>query len=179
MHCKTRRIRDTKFPSKKAHHGAKMNLKEGTRRLALLLGVVGAIAGGFVSYLELQTTLEQRARHNRFEQLANSPVVQQERVRLMALTNQHRATACDILGAKLDCYSSQVSGDGIGMIDWNSGYKVYSIETQDGQTLYSTLAPEAWQYLFVVFLPILGFVFPWGTVRAIGWVGGGFIDKSK
>src|ERR1039458_6439074 len=56
-----------------------MNLREGTRRLALLLGVLGAIAGGFASYLELQSVLSQRARHNRFEQLANSPVVQQAR----------------------------------------------------------------------------------------------------
>ena len=56
-----------------------MNLREGTRRLALLLGVVGAILGGFASYLFLQPALEQRARHNRFEQLANSDVVKQER----------------------------------------------------------------------------------------------------
>jgi hypothetical protein len=56
-----------------------MNLKEGTRRLALLLGVVGAILGGFASYLELQSVTDQRARHNRFEQLANSDVVQLER----------------------------------------------------------------------------------------------------
>jgi hypothetical protein len=56
-----------------------MNLREGTRRLALLLGVLGAIAGGFASYLELQSVLSQRARHNSFEQLANSPVVQQAR----------------------------------------------------------------------------------------------------
>ena len=55
-----------------------MNLKEGTRRLALLLGAVGAIFGGFSSYLELHTILEQRARHNRFEQLANSDVVRQQ-----------------------------------------------------------------------------------------------------
>ena len=56
-----------------------MNLREGTRRLALLLGVVGAIAGGFISYLELQTVLDRQVRHNRFEQLANSDVVKQER----------------------------------------------------------------------------------------------------
>jgi len=31
-------------------NGEAMNLKEGTRRLALLLGVVGAILGGFASY---------------------------------------------------------------------------------------------------------------------------------
>jgi len=57
---------------------ATMNLNEGTRRLALLLGAVGAIFGGFASYLELHTILEQGARHNKFEQLANSDVVKNE-----------------------------------------------------------------------------------------------------
>jgi hypothetical protein len=61
-----------------------MNPREGTRRLALLLGAVGAIFGGFASYLELHTILEQRARHNRFEQLAASDVVQRERKCLLA-----------------------------------------------------------------------------------------------
>ena len=42
------------------------------------MGVIGAILGGFASYMELQTVLNQRARHNRFEQLATSEVVQQE-----------------------------------------------------------------------------------------------------
>ncbi len=55
-----------------------MNLREGTRRLALLLGVVGAIAGGFASYLVLQPTLDQRAHHIKFEQLMASDVVKQE-----------------------------------------------------------------------------------------------------
>lgn len=56
-----------------------MNLKEGTRRLALLLGAAGAIACGFLSYAQLQSTLHQRADHQRFERLADSAVVQQER----------------------------------------------------------------------------------------------------
>ncbi len=56
-----------------------MNLREGTRRLALLLGAVGTILGGFGSYLELQTVLSQRVRHDQFEALANSDVVRQER----------------------------------------------------------------------------------------------------
>jgi hypothetical protein len=38
-----------------------MNLREGTRRLALLFGAVGAILGGFTSYMKLQTTLAQGA----------------------------------------------------------------------------------------------------------------------
>lgn len=54
-----------------------INAKEGMRRLAVLLGVVGAILGGFASFMELRTTLDQRARHNRFERLANSDVAKQ------------------------------------------------------------------------------------------------------
>jgi len=61
-----------------------MNLREGTRRLALLLGVVGAIGGCFVSCLELQQVLPQRALHNRFEQLAASDIVTMERKRIQA-----------------------------------------------------------------------------------------------
>jgi hypothetical protein len=49
-----------------------MNLREGTRRLALFLGTVGAILGGFASYLELQSVLSQRTRHNAFQSLAGS-----------------------------------------------------------------------------------------------------------
>ena len=56
-----------------------MNLKEGTRRLALILGAVGALLGGFASYMELQTVLSQRALHNKFERFANSDVVTQAR----------------------------------------------------------------------------------------------------
>jgi hypothetical protein len=56
-----------------------MNLKEGTRRLALLLGVVGAGLGAFAAYLELQTALAQRTRHDKFEQLAMVDVVQRQR----------------------------------------------------------------------------------------------------
>ena len=56
-----------------------MNLGEGTRRLALFLVAAGAILGGFASYLELQSVLSQRARHNAFQSLAGSESVQQER----------------------------------------------------------------------------------------------------
>lgn len=49
------------------------------KRLALFLGVLGAITGGVASYLVLSDVLATRARHNAFEQLANSEVVQQQR----------------------------------------------------------------------------------------------------
>lgn len=77
---------------------AAMNLKEGTRRLALLVGVAGVFIGGYGS--------------------------------MLLLLDQYPASA-------------------------------------------------AWRYPFVMLLPILGFFIPWGVVRAIGWVVGGFVANSK
>ncbi len=60
--------------------GAGMNLREGTRRLALLLGAAGAILCGVLSWAQLQSNLRQRTDHQRFEQLANSSIVDKGRV---------------------------------------------------------------------------------------------------
>lgn len=56
-----------------------MNFREGTRRLALFVGVFGAIAGGCGSYWELKGALQQKALHDRFERLAASDDVTGER----------------------------------------------------------------------------------------------------
>jgi hypothetical protein len=47
-----------------------MNLKEGPRRLALLLGILRAIFRGLFSYGQLQATLRKRADHKKFAQIA-------------------------------------------------------------------------------------------------------------
>jgi predicted small secreted protein len=150
-----------------------MNLREGTRRLALLLGVVGTILGGFASYLELQSVLEQRARHNRFEQLATSDVVEQERKSQAGWVSIDPKTE-----ERVDWYQLIDKG-GINTIHWTKDNEIESIGTQDGQTLYPTPAPSAWLYLLVALFPILGFFIPWGAIRAIGWVGAGFFKPVK
>jgi len=231
-----------------------VNLREGTRRLALLLGVVGAILGGFATYVELQTVLNQRARHNKFGQLAGSDVVQRERkcrlagmtsgcsddpyaataiqapagdpyVATAELSNRHQkvkqmlhdpkfyelssAAQQKVLATLDPVYAqlplqeqvkvlqigrqkyggsaagattpvpSEVDKSGIKAINWSQDYAVESIETGDGQTLYPTPATSAWTYLLIALFPILGFFIPWGAVRAIGWVGAGFVASPK
>jgi len=167
-----------------------VNLREGTRRLALLLGVLGAIAGGFASYLELQSVLSQRARHNRFEQLANSPVVQQARKLCFensATPDKRPSVEWDRDGKLIPPYCfipinderatdytpSELNSGGIKTVHFQNR-EVASIEPQDGQTIYPTPAPSAWLYLLIALLPFLGFIIPWGTVRSIGWVAAGF-----
>lgn len=191
-----------------------MNLREGTRRLALLLGAAGAIAGGFASYMELQPVMRQRADHQRFEQLANSPTVQKARDSYLppwkrhwkvppkpgdvVVQNQpHQAPVKkDFLdgATRIDgpqnpqrnlppgwtqYAPAELNSGGIKTVYWTANLEAASIETQDGQTLYPTPAPGVWSYLLIAILPVLGFFIPWGTVRAIGWVGAGFFQPPK
>ncbi len=146
-----------------------MNLREGTRRLALLLGVAGAVLGGFASYMELQTVLAQRERHNKFDQLASSDVVQQER------RSQSGWVSIDPKTGERIQWDQQVDKGGIKTIHWTKDNDIESIETTDGRTVYPTPAPAAWEYLLIVLFPVFGFFIPWGVVRSIGWVGTGFI----
>jgi hypothetical protein len=74
---------------------------------------------------------------------------------------------------------SKVNKSGINTIHWNKDLGVESIETQDGQTISPAPEPAAWEYLLVALFPILGFFIPWGVIRALRWVGAGFVQPSK
>jgi hypothetical protein len=177
-----------------------LNLREGTRRLALLLGVVGAILGGFASYTELQTVLNQRARHNRFAQLAASSVAEQARKNCFESSAPSEHQPWEKYQPPLPkgfipdnppyCFSpindpntfdytpSELNSGGIKTVHFENR-EIASIEPQDGQTLYPTPAPATWLYLLIALFPVLGFLIPWGVVRSIGWVGAGFVQPAK
>lgn len=266
-----------------------MNFKEGVRRLALLLGGLGAILGGFVSYTILSEALIQSAHHNKFERIAHSNSVIKARmkwisarippdydalakrsggsvamfgpdgkVRDVPIEDENKVLASggewairftapngtklwvresemkaaikagdmldgqgysdqqkllaviwETLGAKkrdeflaqlnpeqkhalrtlvefvgqegVDWFTknapvppSEVNTGRIRTIRWSRKLGVVSIETADGQKLFPTPGPRTSTYLLIGFLPVLGFILPWGAIRAIGWVGVGF-----
>jgi hypothetical protein len=152
-----------------------MNLREGTRRLALLLGVVGAILCCLFSLAQLQSLMRQRAEQKRFEKLANSQIMQQDRYDLLADCVKQTPPKLD-LSAGL---SSHLHKGGIDTITWSSGCQIASITTENGETVYPSPAPGTWSYILIANLPLLGFFIPWGAIRAIGWVGAGFIASPK
>lgn len=152
-----------------------MNLREGTRRLALLLGLAGAIVGGFASYLESQDVRSQRTRHDNFQRLSALDLVQQLRSDHQKNTNSSEASVKTVMPGC--CGIKEVVWDSEHI--WNDGSGIYSIETDDGRTLYPTPAPTVWSYLLIGLFPILGFFIPWTTIRAIGWVGAGFVQSAK
>jgi hypothetical protein len=55
-----------------------MNVREGMRRLGLVVGVLGAGAGTVVAYTQLQSRLAERAQYKTFQSLVSSTVVQKE-----------------------------------------------------------------------------------------------------
>jgi len=152
-----------------------VNLKEGTRRLALLLGVAGAIGGSFLSYLEFQEIASQRARHNRFEQLATLDAIRHLRTNHQNSSDPYEAYVKSVMPGC--CGIKEVVWDTDHV--WNDASGIYAIAMDDGETLSPTAAPAAWQYLFVAFAPVVGFLIPWGVVRAIGWMLAGFVAPSK
>lgn len=195
-----------------------MNLREGTRRLALLLGVLGVMAGGFASYAELQSVLALRTAHNHFEQLASSPVVQQARNSCLGSNAPSGREPWDrptkvaaqkgnpwdkpnsggtVSGApkrndfltppycfipesdpnSMEYTPSESNSSGMKTIHFENR-EIASIDTVEGQTLYPTPAPGVWSYFLIAILPVLGFLAPWCVIRAIGWVGAGFVKPA-
>ena len=151
-----------------------MNFREGTRRLALLLGVVGAILGGFASYAELGSAQAQSTRHAEFQRLtagfANSGLAQR-----MRQDAEHDPSDNSIMPGC--CGIEEIVWDKNHVFNDPSG--VYSITTDGGQTVYATPAPAVWTYLLIPLFPVIGFFIPWGTIRSIGWVGTGFSQPPE
>lgn len=148
-----------------------MNLREGMRRLALLLGVVVAVVGGTFSNMELKSVISERAEFKRFEQLANSSVVQQER---KSCFSDNPPPGYAKRGNQL-----QENRAGIEAIEWSDDCSVSMIKTVTSEWLYPGLAPRSWEFSLIALLPIFGFLIPWGAVRAIGWVLTGFVQGQR
>lgn len=53
-----------------------MNVREGMRRLGILLGACGGILGGCLAYSDVRTTWDNYTAHRKFESLMASPTVQ-------------------------------------------------------------------------------------------------------
>lgn len=155
-----------------------MNAKEGMRRLGLLLGVVGAVSGAFVSYIDLHDTISARSRYRVYDSLVKSDLVQQYR-------NNHFPRGSVPPGYNPE--ADTVDKNGIKTIHWKSEtydektkhLEIEFIEMADGTTVYpaALTPPGMWAYLRPALFPLLGFLIPFGAIRALTWVGLGFAQK--
>ena len=165
-----------------------MSSKEGVRRLSLLLGLLGVILGGFVSYQEWNLVVTQKANHKKFEELANSEVVQRERNRRF----QKDPITGVVLDMDIKYLTSQKARDGefaafpsrilegeISEIEWNKDLQVSMIKTIDGEFLPSIEEPGASRYFLMVIYPAIGFLLFWGAARIVAFIGGWVVAGFK
>ena len=164
-----------------------MNIKEGMRRLALFAGVVGATVGGFVAYGDLTQVVAQRAQYKEFERSAAQIPPQQPSpsssgvppgITLRPITPPPQTSPAGTITFNLKDATpvtpAQITSQGV-PLDMST-YKPFASQTPLNEP---PRKPTLWAYILVAIYPILGFVVPWGTIRAVVWVGAGFYDDSK
>lgn len=179
-----------------------MNLSEGTRRLALLFGVAGAIVGGFGSVILVSSVSDARkaaqetndAVHHCQTLLAQDI----DALNLKAITKQTLYQKINALAVTPALSTSISTGPTVSdplipiirqlPIDRQAKASFYSkvqdwrkqrtrLNAEDGDA--SIDAPSAWWYVLAPFLPIFGFALFWGGVRVVGWVIAGFLLPSS
>lgn len=151
-----------------------MKFRNGMRRLALVGGVLGLIVCGFYAMFPLGQIQVQRAHHSRFEQLASSEVVQKEHACLL----RGNGGGSPIIQGE-NSQATVVNKGTIKSIIWKMDKSILAIETDDGDLVPATEAVSVWQYAPIGLLLLLGFIAPWGFLRAVEWVACGFMKKHE
>jgi len=162
------------------------NFKEGMRRLSLVLGVVGAGIGAFFAYLGYQSLVDAYRSAERFHNVLSSPRIQSF---VGGLQNHHLVDNRWLDDSNSDNPPKRDQGGK--WVDQDEDIKVgeYRItrmridpqgtgfdqfELESGESIDKTPAPSVYDWLLPLAWPVLGFFLPWGAVRTIGWVAGGF-----
>jgi len=63
------------------------------------------------------------------------------------------------------------------MMNKNGALRAIHLET--GEWAEESTSPRLKSYLVTLLYPILGFILPWGVMRALTWVGSGFFEPNR
>jgi hypothetical protein len=72
-----------------------------------------------------------------------------------------------------------VNLDGIKQVTVDKDGLISSIELSTGESVQRADPPALKAYLIPLLYPILGFLLPWGSIRLLTWVGGGFVEPRR
>jgi hypothetical protein len=160
-----------------------MNVSEGMRRLGIALGVCGAVVGGFAGYYLFDSLNQQRVQHQEFEKLLAS--------RSLARLIDH-PPYIDDNGNPIDMVPTnpqELHKDGIRSVHFDQRQlaqdhkllreRVDWVETEDGRLVFRGAAPGVGWYVLASTFPLLGFIAPWGLIKALTWIAMGFSHSQK
>lgn len=151
-----------------------MNIREGMKRLAILLGACGGIVGGCLAYSAALELWKTYTAHRRFSTVMASPTMRQV-AQAVPQTDWFDKNAP--IGAQPPTAVADVNAGGVKQITVDKRSKeILSVQLANGESLEATPAPHAREYAYVLLLPVLGFLVPWVAVRVLAWVGVGFLE---
>jgi hypothetical protein len=184
----------------------KVNLREGMRRLSILLGVCGGIVGASLAYGELRATWDAHEAFAKFESTmasatmqkvakATSKIQNDEWVKYQQPTdhgksdtipkqNQIRSdpwqeAANEYSRKEPSGFTANVNAGGIRQVTSDARGLITSICLSSGETIQRVEAPSTKAYLIPFLYPVFGFLIPWAAVQLLAWVGGGFASQPK
>lgn len=157
-----------------------MNVREGMRRVGIVLGVLGGAAGAFAGFVDARDVWNARSASNRFESLATSQAVENERRDLWDAMQKDWFTQNAPPEERKNLARMETKGRIPGVDGFTvepSAGEIVSIELSTGESVPRVNPPAVQAYLLPFLYPLFGFLLPWAAIRVLAWVGGGFFQR--
>ena len=157
------------YASKWKEKVTRMNLREGMRRVGMVLGLIGFCVGSFVAYDYITPLLRQATEAREY----------QAQLRVQGTESPKRGTGK--YKADLSKYGTVTTAgpahEGPARQQRDSAGDAAQKSSADLYPTFSKI-PSFWQYLPALAFPLLGFLMPWGAIKALTWIGTGFVTSS-
>lgn len=141
-----------------------LNFREKPRKTAVFLCLAGILAGGVIGELLRESMVTASQRHMVFAALLNTPEVQAA----LAAKRDESPAANEMI---------PVHGNWARDVFWEDGHVAYFV-LADGSFYFDTPRPSKWLFPMVLLCPVLGFLIPWGLMKALSKMGVEYFAKK-
>ena len=149
-----------------------MNLREGSWRLALLMGVLGALVGSYWSIAIAADLVQEHNNYKLYSRLAATPAVE------AAVAERKLMVAKLPPNETIGDSSETIQRDGVHHIIFNEDGSIMWIGPMIGEPVHSTDGASFWEACLVPVFPAAGFFLLWGLIKALAWVVIGFTKSA-
>ena len=150
-----------------------MNLREGMRRLGIVLGIAGGVIGVIFGYDDAAHLWNMHIAHQKFDVLMTSTV-------LLKVSKDIKAFDTEAWKESLKGPATNhvvVNSDGIKDVTVDKFAQISSVELSTGESIPRIDGPTLTAVMVMFLYPVGGFLIPWGIIRVIVWLGAGFFLK--
>jgi hypothetical protein len=130
-----------------------LNHREKPRKIGVFLCLAGILAGGVAGELLREWMVTASEKHMVFTGLLNTPEVQAA----VAAKRADSSSASEMI---------RVNSNWARDLFWQDGHVAYFV-LADGTFYFDTPRPPKWLFPMVLLFPVLGFLIPWGLMKAL------------